>query len=247
MNNMNVRSWAIVAAVCVVSLLAWYPLSVNAAIVYATDDTYIDARSTNTNTNFGNANGLRVFVNRTTPEPTHALIALPPALASIPASDLVDVKLWVYNYGLTALTRPIELHPLTSSFTETGATWLTRDGLTAWTTPGGDYSANHVDVTEPVADMWYAFDITSMMTGADRADLLNHGMLLKIFDDTVSPAATTGQNFVSSENASYLDFHPYFEVTTVPEPSTCVLSVITALAFTAIRLRTSVFGSDLPA
>lgn len=233
MKNLNVQSWAIGAAICFVGLVTCYPLSVHAAVAYATDDTYIDAR--NYTSNYGNANGIKVFVNRTTPEPTHALIALPPALSSIPASDLVGVKLCVYNYGFASLTRPIELHPLTRSFTETGATWYTSDGATSWTTPGGDYSANHVDVTAPVTDMWYAFDITSMMTGGDRADLLNHGLLLKIFDDTVSPAATTGQNFVSSENASYLDFHPYFEVTTVPEPSTCVLLVISAVALTAIR------------
>lgn len=233
MKNMRIQFSAIVAAICVVGLVACYPSKVKAALLYATDDTHIDAR--NTTTNYGNANGLKVFVNRTTPEPTHALIALPPALAGIPAGNLVGVKLWVYNYGFSLLTRPIELHPLTSSFTEAGATWLTRDGATAWTTPGGDYSANHVDASAPVADMWYVFDITSMMTGGDRADLLNNGLLLKIFDDTVPPTATTGQNFVSSENINYQEFHPYFEVTTVPEPNTCLLIVIAVVALTAMR------------
>ncbi|MCC7084872.1 MAG: DNRLRE domain-containing protein [Pirellulales bacterium] len=228
MKNMNVQSWTIGAAICIVGLAACYPSSVCAAVMHVTEDTFIDARSDTAN--YGSANGIKVFVNRIDPEPTHALIALPPALASIHVSDLAGVKLWVYNYGFASLSRPIELHPLTSSFTEAGATWSTSDGTTSWATPGGDYSANHVDVAAPVADMWYAFDITSMMTGGARADLLNHGLLLKIFDDTVPPATTTGQNFVSSDNTSYLDFHPYFEVITIPEPYTDVLMVIATVA-----------------
>ena len=221
MRKTRLPLWPIGAVACLVALAVYCPVAAAADKYYVTDDTYID--STHVLTNYGTANGLKVFVNSTTPNPTHALIQVPGALDGIPAGNLGDVKLWVDNYGGTSLTRAIELHPLTAGFTETGATWNTYDGTNNWTTPGGDYAADHVDVAAPDHDSWYAFDITAMLQGADRDDLLNHGLLLKIYNDTVAPGATTGQNFVSSENASYASFHPYFEVTTVPEPSAVAL------------------------
>jgi hypothetical protein len=189
---------------------------------YVTEDTYIDNRSTTAN--YGNANGLKVFVNSTNPQPCRTLLKLPTEFDAISSDSLLTAKLWVYNYGSTSLTRAIELHPLTTNFTETVATWNTSDGTSSWS--GGSYGANHVDVSSPDHDSWYAFDITSMLHGSDRADLVSHGLLLMVYDDFVSPSATTGQNFVSSENSGYSTCHPYFEVTTIPEPSSIILLAI---------------------
>jgi hypothetical protein len=204
--------WSIRVMICFAGMAAYCPAKSLADNVYVTDDTYLDGRSSGNTTNFGTATGVKVFVNRTTPEPTHGLISLPPVLGTVAAGDLNSVKLWLWNSGSQSIFQPMELHPLTTSFTETGATWLTSDGTTPWTTAGGDYGENHIDVTAPVNTMWSTFDITSMMTGSDRADLLNHGVLLKMSNDTVAPANTTGQNFVSSENTTLPLFHPYFEV-----------------------------------
>ncbi len=212
MQRTNFPFWSFGGVICLFSLAFCCPTSVRADKVFVTEDTYLDGRSTGHTTNFGTATGVKVFVNRDTPDPTHGLISLPSVLGSVPAGDLNSVKLWLWNFGSQSILQPMELHALTTSFTETGATWLTSDGTTPWTTPGGDYGANHVDVGAPVTSNWSVFDITLMMTGSDRADLLNHGILLKMFNDTVAAANTTGQNFASSEHPTLLDFHPYFEV-----------------------------------
>jgi hypothetical protein len=120
-----------------------------AETIYVTEDTYVDGRAGSTTTNYGTKPGLKVFANEGTSDPTHVLIALPDALAAIPAGNLTSVKLWLYNSGTMTLTRPVELHPLTRSFSETGASWVSYDGVNGWSTPGGDYSAGHADVSAP--------------------------------------------------------------------------------------------------
>jgi hypothetical protein len=220
--------------VCFIGLVVCCPTGLRAENVYVTDDTYIDNRSPDAD--FGGANGLKVFVNKTNAQPTRVLIAVPAEIGTIPADNLVSVKLRVYNYGFTPLNRDIELHPLTRHFVEGSATWNKYDGTNAWTTAGGDYATDMVSIDPPPprggVEEWFSFDITSMLKGLSRADLLDHGLLLKVFDDFNPPSATTGQNFVSSDNATYWDCHPRFEVTAVPEPGACVM-VLTGSVLTA--------------
>jgi hypothetical protein len=227
--------------ICFVGLALFGPAMLRGDTIAVTEDTYLDSRAGSTGTNYGTRTGLKVFANEITPDPTHVLIALPNTLAATPAGHLTSVKLWLYNSGTMPLTRPVELHPLTRSFTETGATWGAYDGVNGWSTPGGDYSAAHVDVSAADNGRWYAFDITSMLKDSNRADLVGHGLLLKLFDDATAPAATTGLNFVSSENTDAVH-RPYFEVAAVPEPSACAM-LLTGLAAAAFAWRRKVRAS----
>jgi hypothetical protein len=229
------RKYGLTLGICFVGLALFGPAMLRGDTIAVTEDTYLDSRAGSTGTNYGTRTGLKVFANEITPDPTHVLIALPGALAAIPAGNLTGVKLWLYNSGMMPLTRPVELHPLTKSFTETGATWSTYDGVNGWSTPGGDCSAAHVDVSAADNGRWYAFDITSMLKDSNRADLVAHGLLLKLLDDTTAPAATTGLNFVSSENTDTMH-RPYFEVAAVPEPGTCAM-LLTGLVAAALAWR----------
>ncbi len=78
MRTMSSRIWRIGFVICVASLAVCCSTSVRADKVFVTEDTYLDGRSTGQATNFGTNQGVRVFVNRTTPDPTHGLFALPP-------------------------------------------------------------------------------------------------------------------------------------------------------------------------
>jgi len=239
MRKTRLHWWPCGAAACFIGLAVCCPAGVRADVADYTvqSDTYID--STHTTTNYGGSASLKVFVDSPSPTPTHALIGVSDAinatsgmtlgqeLGSIPAGDQVDVKLWVYNYGGTSLTQNIEVHPLTAGFTAgngtaaSGATWTTYDGTNPWATPGGDYAADCVSIPPPSVQgyQWYSVDITSLLQGSDRSDLLSDGLLLKVYNDAVSPGNTTGQNFESSRNTN----QPYFQVTITPEPATVAL------------------------
>lgn len=224
----------IAAVVSFIGLATACPDTLRADIYPVTIDTYIDNRDQSNN--YGNKNGIKVFSNDGIPEPARGLIALPPDIGTIPAGDLISARLWVYNYGRTPLARDVELYPLTRSFVEgtgtagSGATWNTYDGTNAWSTAGGDYASEFVSIDPPPPaggdEGWFSFDILSMLTGANRNNLLSHGLLLKIFDDLTAPDATTGRNFVSSDNTTYWNTHPYFEITAVPEPASAVMLLV---------------------
>jgi hypothetical protein len=67
---------------------------------------------------------------------------------------------------------------------------------------------------------------------------LDYGVLLKIENDFTAPDSTTGRSFVSSDNTTYWDTQPYFEITMVPEPG-AFLMLLTGgvLAAGAMRRR----------
>ncbi|MGW0631039.1 golvesin C-terminal-like domain-containing protein [Streptomyces sp. NPDC002758] len=95
-----------------------------------------------------------------------------------------------------------ELHGLTKDFDEATATWNNATSITAWTTAGGDYSAtvNDADTgftNDPVRHWW---DATSLTQGWINTPSSNHGVLIKVRDES-----TTGPQersvFLSSETS----------------------------------------------
>ena len=61
-----------------------------------------------------------------------------------------------------------------------------------------------------------------MLKGANRDNVLDNGVLLKISGEDVSPDARIGHNLASSEYSDAA-LRPYFEVDVVPEPASFVL------------------------
>ena len=128
----------------------------------------------------------------------------------------------------------IQLHPLTDTFTvgtgtqtpfvpstTGGATYLTRDGTTAWTAAGGDYDAAYVNdsnATLPASKgtVPFTWDITSLLAnGTTNGELSANGAIL-VLPDTISQVPLGTQDFTSLDSANNTSTTPFITVTLVP-------------------------------
>ena len=109
-------------------------------------DTYI--ASQNKDSNFGNATTLRTDSENAANRPIRSLIQFD--LSSIPNNaTVISATLGLYLSSNTgSQTDVVEAHRLTRTWTEgtggtnTGATWNRYNGISNWTTAGGDYDAS---------------------------------------------------------------------------------------------------------
>ncbi|WP_399477395.1 DNRLRE domain-containing protein [Streptomyces sp. TRM68367] len=96
-----------------------------------------------------------------------------------------------------------ELHGLNRDFGETSATWNNATSATAWTTPGGDYSATVSDIVPQVSEVgrhWW--DATSLTQGWISTPASNKGAMVKLKDESSSgPQERT--LFLASEASDY--------------------------------------------
>ena len=127
-----------------------------------------------------------------------------PSLPGVPAGARVldaQLKLWtVYDYGAT--TGVLDVHALTRSFSETTATWNRASSATAWTTPGGDYTAAASSVTGVTDNPgWQSWTTTGIVQGWLADPATNHGLLVKMRDEV---AATQRVMLLSGEGAEPL-------------------------------------------
>lgn len=208
-----------------------------------TADTYLDSRVGSQESNYGLNNAVRVLVNSDT-SVTRGLFAMPEALHAYQPGEIEEAKVYFYVFQDNTKDRDIRLYPLTHSFVEgsggdsnlaTGATWFTSDATNNWTTPGGDFDADHfvVGVKEPVLDIslndrFFSWDITGLLTNAlTRSNLLNHGAIL-IIDGEASPPTTSSDRapFTSSENqGNPVEFRPRLAVKLAPREPILNLAV----------------------
>ncbi|MGR4880792.1 DNRLRE domain-containing protein [Streptomyces sp. LARHCF249] len=144
---------------------------------------------------------------------TRAAIKFP--TTDIPTTATVlENKMYMWGAETTSTTNGAiyELHSLTRDFTETTATWNNANATTAWTTPGGDFSATVSDtvpqITDEVGRHWW--DATGLMQGWVKTPTTNKGVLVKLKDET-----TTGPQertlFLSAEAAD-AQLRPYMQV-----------------------------------
>jgi hypothetical protein len=118
-------------------------------------------------------------------------------LSALPVDITVNAAtLELYRYdGDPANTMELTLHRVTGNWTEgtgwdfwpdasyvpDGATWLTTDGSTAWTDPGGDHDPAVLDqITLPMGmgNGWIRLDVTAAVS-AWVGGMPNHGLLLR--------------------------------------------------------------------
>jgi len=94
-----------------------------------------------------------------------------------------------------------ELHGLTKDFDETTATWNNATSTTAWTAPGGDYSATVSDTVPSVHDVGrHYWDATSLTQGWVKTPSSNKGALVRLTDES-STGPQERTLFLSSEAA----------------------------------------------
>ena len=86
-----------------------------------------------------------------------------------------------YFYTRTSSTESLRLHRALRDWTETGATWRTYDGVTNWTTQGGDYDAAIVASATLTAtvNVWKSWNVTPLVQGWVSGAYPNQGMLLE--------------------------------------------------------------------
>jgi N-acetylneuraminic acid mutarotase/Tfp pilus assembly protein PilX len=76
-----------------------------------------------------------------------------------------------------------------------GANWLTSNGTTAWTVPGGDHHSGVVDGAGGITGSWFSFDATDLTAAWLNGRYPNYGVML----DMVGGFGTF--NFVSSDSS----------------------------------------------
>lgn len=196
-----------------IALLRTFAVLATASAVQAADlrlpidvDTYLD--SAGPATNFGAAATAKVLVG-SNGFVCRALFRLPAELGQYATGKLAKVEVCFYAFSNQTAGRAIRLHPLTQPFAEgsgalpaDGATWLTRDGIHAWSAPGGDFDTNFPVVGVAGADGFFRWEIAALLAEpAARSNLLANGALLQIDEIPLPPSGTPRAPFTSSDGA----------------------------------------------
>ncbi|WP_370265416.1 DNRLRE domain-containing protein [Streptomyces sp. V4I8] len=126
--------------------------------------------------------------------------------SDIPATATVlESRLFMWGAETTTGTNGAvyELHGLTRDFAESTATWNNANSTTAWTTPGGDYSATVSDTVAQVSEVgrhWW--DATSLTQGWIKTPSSNKGAMVRLKDESATgPQERT--LFLASEAPDY--------------------------------------------
>jgi RHS repeat-associated protein len=165
-----------------------------------------------------NQKWLSVGNNSGTYGTTRAVLKFP--TTSLPSTARVinaQVQAWstiTTNTGGGSAT--YELHALTRDFDEATGTWNNATSTTPWTKAGGDYSATASDTVagvtnDPVRHWW---DATSLTQGWINTPTSNHGVLVKVANESTTSGAQERTIFASSET-SETQLRPQLDVTYV--------------------------------
>lgn len=195
-----------------------------------TVDAQIDSRDPAFN--YGVTTTAKVLVNGLDGSLVRTLFSLPPEIWAIHGEQLISAKVWFYVWFDQTGERTVRLHPLTRVFAEgtgdatisgDGATWLSSDGQTAWTTAGGDYDDGvYVDAAE--GGNWFSWDITALW---DNEELRSFGAILRMNDESDPGYANMPRApFTSSEGP--VNERPYVEIIYQPDEPLCSQHIIWA-------------------
>ncbi|MGW4166799.1 golvesin C-terminal-like domain-containing protein [Streptomyces chartreusis] len=147
---------------------------------------------------------LSVGNNSTTYGKTRAAMKF--TTSDIPTTATVlESRLFMWGAETTTGTNGAiyELHGLNRDFAETSATWNNANSTTAWTTPGGDYSATVSDTVAQVSEVgrhWW--DATSLTQGWIKTPTSNKGAMVRLKDET-STGPQERTLFLASEASDY--------------------------------------------
>jgi RHS repeat-associated protein len=151
-----------------------------------------------------NQHWLEVGNNSATYGKTRAVLKFPtsslPSTARVLSAQVEAMSTITTNTGGGSAS--FELRGLTKDFDEATATWNNATSATAWTTAGGDYSATVSDAdtgftNDPVRRWW---DATSLTQGWINTPSSNHGVLIKVKDES-STGPQERSIFLSSETS----------------------------------------------
>jgi RHS repeat-associated protein len=167
-----------------------------------------------------NQKWLEVGNNSATYGKTRAVLKFP--TTSLPSTArVIDAQFQAWS-TITTNSNPgggsatYELHGLSKDFDEATATWNNATSATPWTTAGGDYSGTVSDTVagvtnDPVRHWW---DATSLTQGWITTPTSNHGVLLKVANESTTSGPQERTVFASSET-SEPQLRPQLDVTYV--------------------------------
>jgi hypothetical protein len=224
------------------------------ATFYITTDTTLDYKSQSSN--YGTSSGLDLYLNDYTAnstdvsatKPTRALLSFiddsKNSIVSLPTDTVitsVTLNLYCYNCwnrdsAVLSQSPKIVAYALTSSFSESKATWLTTDGSTSWTAAGGDYDKSvYAESGTITGASWTTIDLTSIW---DNANVQNNGIIItfdpedtSIFTNAAGISAFIKRFFYSSDSSG-TTYDPHITITYehVPEPSTIAMLITVGIA-----------------
>jgi hypothetical protein len=251
---MNNAKYCIIACILAIQAAGSAALAQTTITDQITTDTYLD--SANANSNYGLSGSDKVVINSTSI--CRTLFDLPANLWSYSPGSIESAIVSFYVFQDNTQTYNVSLLPLTRGFVvgtggssglipANGATWNTYDGITSWTTAGGDFdSANAVVGTKgPLgpnpgdpSGRFFTFDITSLLNNPTTgAELQDFGAMLSVDFGQTAPA--TGQrydSFTSADTTHYTaPYLPFVQLTVVPEPSSWILVTVGLVAITCFR------------
>ncbi len=193
--------------------------------------------------NYGGSPALRVGTIGALPYRTvlaFALSDVPPA-ATVTRADLV---LTVTSGSLPA---PLEIlgRRVTASWTEAGVSWLSRDGVTAWTDPGGDISAEIVARARVAAgDAHVTLDARLLVT--DALERRAGACLLLLSGPEIAPSGNVNFGSRESPNPPRLEVEYYVPAPPPEGPQMVPLAKLRDMlaATPATQARFGVAGDD---
>lgn len=199
----------------------------------------IDGRmdSRDPNMNFGVGDTAKVVVNGGDESLVRGLLSLPEDVWLVPAEQILQAELHFNLWRNDTGPRAVNLHPLTRGFLEgtgdgeatgDGATWMTYDGVNAWTTPGGDFDES-TWVSAGENGNWFVWDLLPLW---DNSNLKDFGAILKMDDETwPEGGAMLKAPLYSSDAQISDDLKPFVRLVIVPEPATgAMVLLLTGLA-----------------
>ncbi|WCK55592.1 DNRLRE domain-containing protein [Aneurinibacillus sp. Ricciae_BoGa-3] len=134
-------------------------------------------------------------------------------LSSIPNDAYVlsaDLSLWLSSYS-SANPIDISAYQVTKKWTESGVTWNTTDGTTAWTNKGGDFNSTPLSTTTVTENTtqtnYFRWNLTDFIDKNRNSS--NFGILLKSNSETTN----IYKKFYSSDEPTATSYHPMLAVT----------------------------------
>jgi len=206
------RAMKVSIALLVTSAFLIGPASAALVMNVVTDaDAYLNGGGPAMDNNYGDRDKVQI---RGGGAPRHSLISFD--VSGIP-DTIIGAELYVHLQQAEVAAKNIDVPEVAESWTEMGCTWNSRDGVNAWTTPGGTFGASMGTLVLPenAAIDWYSATLDASVVEGWRTGV-NNGLGLT-WDD----GDTDITFFESKENLS--GRFPYLRVTYVPEPATLVL------------------------
>ncbi|HEY9472737.1 MAG TPA: DNRLRE domain-containing protein [Mycobacteriales bacterium] len=142
---------------------------------------------------------------------TRALLGFPDVSALPTNAHVLDATLHMWQFTTIGSGGTYDLHALTRDFDQTTATWDAASSGTAWTSPGGDFTAAVSGSVSGLTNDPHRldWDATAMTQGWVSNPASNHGAVVKLADEA---GVSERSIFVSSEGTEP-QLHPELVVT----------------------------------